>query len=41
MNVLPDHRLIDGKVVKSRILTQVNAYTKLQGNMPRLVSICI
>lgn len=41
MNVLPDHRLIDGKAVKSRILTQVNAYTKLQGNMPRLVSICI
>jgi methylenetetrahydrofolate dehydrogenase (NADP+)/methenyltetrahydrofolate cyclohydrolase len=41
MSDRPDHRLIDGKAVKNRILAVVSAYTRTQTNMPKLVSISI
>ena len=40
-HTLPDHRLIDGRTVASRILAECKDYTEAQSTLGRLVSICI
>lgn len=38
---LPDHRLVNGRSVASRILAECKDYTEAQSTLGRLVSICI